>query len=401
VSRLKLGPAGQRITISAGIAEFPRHTLGREELMHLADGAMYWAKSAGRNRSCIFTAERDFALSAQEQAARAAREGLVNTVHALAKAVDAKDGYTNMHSHRVGDYAAAIACKLGMDAEKIDTIRTAGVLHDVGKIGISDRILQKPGSLTPEEWAVMRRHSEPGRDIIAGAGMTEIAEYLLHLHERYDGQGYPSGLRADEIPLESRILHVADAIEAMTSSRVYRKAMPVDEALGEVERCAGTQMDPDVCAALLELVADGELEIGEDISEVACDEEGEAVVAEAEAITEAAQAEEVAEVSETADADDDEAEDAPAADAAEDADAAVAELSAALAELPAAIAEVRAEAALIEAEMDDVLSEASELRDAVAEAGETPKSPVTKAADKVAKAADAKAGKTGSEAKRA
>ena len=110
----------------------------------------------------------------------------------------------------------------------------------------------------------MRRHSELGRDIIAGAGMTEIAEYLLHLHERYDGQGYPSGLTGEDIPLESRILHVADALEAMTSSRVYREAMPVEEALAEIERCRGTQMDPDVADALLELVRDGELEVGED-----------------------------------------------------------------------------------------------------------------------------------------
>ena len=264
VARLNLGPGNQRVTISAGIAEFPRHSLGREELMHLADGAMYWAKSAGRNRSCIFTAERDFALSAEEQAARAAREGLVNTVHALAKAVDAKDGYTNMHSHRVGDYAAAIAERLGLNESEIDTIRTAGVLHDVGKIGISDRILQKPGELTPEEWAVMRRHSELGRDIIAGAGMPDIAEYLLHLHERFDGKGYPSGLGGDDIPLQSRILHVADALEAMTSSRVYREAMPLEQAVCELERCAGTQMDPNCVAILLDLLSSGELTIDEE-----------------------------------------------------------------------------------------------------------------------------------------
>ena len=325
VARLKLGPAGRRITISAGIAEFPRHTLGREELMHLADGAMYWAKSAGRNRSCIFTAERDFALSAQEQAARAAREGLVNTVHALAKAVDAKDGYTNMHSHRVGDYAAAIARRLGMSAEKIDTIRTAGVLHDVGKIGISDRILQKPGSLTPEEWAVMRRHSELGRDIIAGAGMAEIADFLLHLHERFDGKGYPNGLAGTEIPLESRILHVADALEAMTSSRVYRAAMPVDEALAEIERCRGTQMDPEVAGALLELVADGELEVGEAVGE------------ELEVPLDGGDCE-----------------------------------PAATEDLSETLAAVRAEAAEVDAEVAEVLAEVAELRAAVARAGAAP-----------------------------
>jgi diguanylate cyclase (GGDEF)-like protein len=394
VARLKLGPGGQRITISAGIAEFPRHTLGREELMHLADGAMYWAKSAGRNRSCIFTAERDFALSAQEQAARAAREGLINTVHALAKAVDAKDGYTNMHSHRVGDYAYAIAQRLGMEGEKLETIRTAGVLHDVGKIGISDRILQKPGSLTPEEWAVMRRHSELGRDIIAGAGMTEIADYLLHLHERYDGKGYPNGLAGADIPLESRILHVADALEAMTSSRVYRSALPVEEALAEIERCRGNQMDPDVADALLALVREGELEVGEEEGEDAVSAEGgaaaigpvsgpdiEIVVAVQSAggglegsNRPEGDSPEVVEDQGIAAQDGDDVDvvaiaepvEAEEAEEVDDADQAAAKI------LSTTIAAVRAQAAEVEAEVADVLAEATELRAAVARAAAEP-----------------------------
>ena len=110
----------------------------------------------------------------------------------------------------------------------------------------------------------MRRHSELGRDIIAGAGMPDIAEYLLHLHERFDGKGYPSGLGGDDIPLQSRILHVADALEAMTSSRVYREAMPLEQAVCELERCAGTQMDPNCVAILLDLISSGELTIDEE-----------------------------------------------------------------------------------------------------------------------------------------
>ncbi|MDP8943290.1 MAG: diguanylate cyclase [Actinomycetota bacterium] len=263
VASMQFGPAGQSLTISAGISEFPRHSLSQEELVHLADGAMYWAKSNGRNRSYVYSAESNFALSAQEAADRVAREGLINTVHALAKAVDAKDGYTHSHSHRVARYAATLAKRLDVDGERIELVRTAGVLHDVGKIGISDVLLLKPEPLTEEEFATMRRHSELGRDIIAGAGMQEIAECVLHLHECWDGSGYPAGLAGEDIPLESRILHVADALEAMTSSRVYRKALPVEAALAELERHAGVQFDPAIARAMVALVRAGEVVIGD------------------------------------------------------------------------------------------------------------------------------------------
>jgi diguanylate cyclase (GGDEF)-like protein len=261
IAGTEFGPAGQSITISAGISEFPRHSLAREELMHLADGAMYWAKSSGRNRSYIYSSETDFELAAERTAERVMRGGLVNTVHALAKAVDAKDGYTHSHSQRVARYAASLARAIGMDANGIEQVRTAGVLHDVGKIGISDALLLNPGRLNDQERDTMRRHSELGREIIAGAGMDDIARYVLHLHERWDGKGYPYGVAGDDIPLESRVLHVADALEAMTSSRVYRAALPLEEALAELEKGAGTQFDPAIAAKMVELVRSGRIEI--------------------------------------------------------------------------------------------------------------------------------------------
>ncbi|MDP8943070.1 MAG: diguanylate cyclase [Actinomycetota bacterium] len=261
VSELEVGPAGESVTISAGIAEFPRHSLAQEELMHLADGAMYWSKTNGRNRSFVYSAEHDFALSAQDAADRSTRDGLVNTMHALAKAVDAKDGYTSSHSHRVARYAVMIAERLGVDPDRMEAIRTAAVLHDVGKIGISDALLLKPGPLTEEEWETMKRHSEFGRDILTGAGMDEIAGFVLHLHERYDGRGYPQELSGEDIPLESRILHVADAFEAMTSARVYRQGLPLAAAVEEVERHAGGQFDPQVAEIMLDLVRSGDVSV--------------------------------------------------------------------------------------------------------------------------------------------
>jgi HD-GYP domain-containing protein (c-di-GMP phosphodiesterase class II) len=220
---------------------------------------MYWAKSHGKARTFVYSDSIDFALSAEEAAERNLRAGLVNTVHALARAVDAKDGYTHSHSQRVARYAAELGHALGLPDERLEMLRTAGILHDVGKIGIPDAILLKPAKLDGDEFAVMRRHSELGRDIIAGAGLEEIATWVLHLHERFDGRGYPEGLAAEEIPLESRILHCADALEAMTSSRIYRPGMEVERALAELEGGAGAQFDPQVAAVLVELVRDGGL----------------------------------------------------------------------------------------------------------------------------------------------
>jgi diguanylate cyclase (GGDEF)-like protein len=244
---------------SAGIVAYPSHGSGQDELLHLAHGAMYWAKSHGKARTFVYSDAIDFALSAEEAAERNLRAGLLNTVHALARAVDAKDGYTHSHSQRVARYAAELGRALGLPDERLEMLRTAGVLHDVGKIGIPDAVLLKPAKLDDDEFAVMRRHSELGRDIIAGAGLEEIATWVLHLHERVDGRGYPDGLVADDIPLESRILHCADALEAMTSSRIYRPGMEIERALAELERGAGTQFDPHVAAALIDLVRAGDL----------------------------------------------------------------------------------------------------------------------------------------------
>jgi diguanylate cyclase (GGDEF)-like protein/putative nucleotidyltransferase with HDIG domain len=251
------------ITLSVGIAEFPRHAIGRADLMRFADGAMYWSKSGGPGRTSIYSAQDDSAMSAEEDAARLRRSGLFNTVHALARAVDARDGYTHMHSQRVAFYAATLASALGMNEDRVEAVRMAGLLHDVGKIGIRDAILLKPGKLTKAEYAVMRRHAELGRAIIAGAGMPDIAAWVGNLHERIDGTGYPDGLKGDEIPIESRILHVADALEAMTCPRLYRAPKDPNEALAELSRHAGTQFDAQAVQTMARLVRDGSVEVGE------------------------------------------------------------------------------------------------------------------------------------------
>jgi diguanylate cyclase (GGDEF)-like protein len=261
VAAIDVFPGAAGITMSAGIAEFPRHASDQDEIMRLADGALYRAKQSGRDASLTYSSELAGPLSPHEESDAARKAALVNTVHALARAVDAKDGYTHLHSFRVAAYAVALGRSFGMEAERLELLRSAAVLHDVGKIGISEAILLKPAKLTAEEYEEMKRHSELGRDIIAGAGMPEVAEWVYRLHERPDGRGYPAGLSGDSIPFESALLSAADALEAMTSKRIYRAPMPVEDALAELERGAGTQFDPRVAERLVELVRSGELEL--------------------------------------------------------------------------------------------------------------------------------------------
>ena len=251
------------MTFSAGIAEFPRDARDQIGLMRLAEGALYRAKRSGRNRCVVYSSFVDAPLSLQEEAERARTAGLANTVYALARAVDLKDGYTHQHSARVAQYGAVLAREFGMSEEEIDQIRTAGILHDVGKVGVADAVLLKPARLTDDEFVEMQRHSTLGRDIIDGAGMPEIAEWVLYLHERWDGRGYPEKLEGDEIPLASRVVGVADAFDAMTSSRLYRRGMAVEMAFGEIEKSAGKQFDPDVALRMVELVRSGAIPLGE------------------------------------------------------------------------------------------------------------------------------------------
>lgn len=267
VSELPLDHLDGRLTISAGIAAFPEHASDADELIRLADGALYRAKRDGRDRHAVFAPGAAHPLSAEEEAVAERRRGLLNTVRALAVAVDAKDGYTHTHSQRVARYAGVLADSLGFAPRHVEEISQAGLLHDVGKIAVPESILLKPGRLTEAEFEVMRRHSAIGRDIVANVGLPRIARWICHLHERIDGGGYPDGLAGDEIPMESRILAAADALEAMTSTRRYRVSMPLDRALEELACGAGRQFDAVVVERLIELVEHGELLVGDPAGE--------------------------------------------------------------------------------------------------------------------------------------
>jgi hypothetical protein len=169
----------------------------------------------------------------------------------LAETLDLRDASTARHSRTVGAYARRTAIALGLGDERVERIHAAGVLHDLGKLGIADAILHKPGPLDDAEWREMKRHPEIGARILEHAGLGEIASWVRAHHERIDGRGYPEGLCADEIAVEPRILAVADAYEAMVADRPYRAGMAPEAAREELERCAGTQFDAEVVQAFL------------------------------------------------------------------------------------------------------------------------------------------------------
>jgi diguanylate cyclase (GGDEF)-like protein/putative nucleotidyltransferase with HDIG domain len=239
------------VTVSFGIATCPRHAVSSEQLLHCADQALYLAKQLGRDRSVIFSEEVVESLAADGTADTRQAVEQVAAVLILAETLDLRDSGTAQHSQTVGRLCEIAATALGLPADRVERVRLAGLLHDLGKIGVADTILQKPGALSEAEWNEMRKHPELGARILSGANLDDLSAWVLAHHERPDGRGYPSGLAGDEIPLEARILAVADSFEAMTSDRVYRKGMPVSDALAELRACAGTQFDGDVVEAFV------------------------------------------------------------------------------------------------------------------------------------------------------
>lgn len=184
------------------------------------------------------------------------------TIMAIARTVDAKDSMTSKHSQRVSEYSVLIAKKYGFSEEEVDNIRNAALLHDIGKIGIPDAILNKPDKLTDEEYARMKLHATLGADILKDFTLIEhAAEGAKYHHERYDGSGYPEGLKGDDIPLYGRIIALADAFDAMTANRVYRKRLSFERVMSELENGRGTQFDPELLDLFLELLNEGDIDV--------------------------------------------------------------------------------------------------------------------------------------------
>ncbi|HLA19523.1 MAG TPA: HD domain-containing phosphohydrolase [Dehalococcoidia bacterium] len=250
---------GQKLTVSLGVASFPDMAASAEELIYRADMAMYWAKSTGKNR----VGDWDGLLSRRTDGSvpldLGNRDGKVrDAVVSLVSALAAKDPVTRDHTERCSWYTAELAAELGLDEEEASVVRLASLLHDIGKLVVPVEVLCKPGPLTEEEWVQMRQHPTTALHILSPIDSTSNAvPAILHHHEHFDGSGYPGGLAGDDIPMASRILLVADAFDAMTTDRPYRKAMPIKDAIEELRRHRGSQFDPEVVDAFLKILDRG------------------------------------------------------------------------------------------------------------------------------------------------
>jgi putative nucleotidyltransferase with HDIG domain len=239
------------ITASAGVASFPDHARDLAGLLSNADRALRAAKALGRDRAVIYSPEVTGVLGSVSGRRNVEAQSHLATVLSLAEALDQRDSGTAKHSQTVGRLCEMMAVELGMDDDRVQRIRLAGVLHDIGKIGVPDSILCKPGPLTSEEMDQMKRHPELGARILSSREMDDVRAWILAHHERPDGTGYPKALMADEIPIEASILAVGDAYEAMTSDRVYRMAIGPEKAREELLRWSGKQFSRSVVEAFL------------------------------------------------------------------------------------------------------------------------------------------------------
>ena len=256
---MKLKP----ITVSAGISAAPYAAKNVKELLENVDLAVYHVKHSGKNGIQVFdTMFRNANKNIVSTNRAHIYQEYKSTIYALTAAIDAKDSYTFEHSCHVSDYAVLLAKKIGLEPNDIEIAKEAGLLHDIGKIGIPESILKKQGRLNDEEYEIMKTHVTNSIEMIHFLpNMNYVIPAVLSHHERYDGKGYPRGLKGEDIPLLGRILAVCDSFDAMTTKRTYKEAMSIDYAISELEHNKGTQFDPKLAEAFIELLKEGKIEV--------------------------------------------------------------------------------------------------------------------------------------------
>lgn len=245
---------GLPVTLSVGIATYPAHAADAAELVRVAEGTVLWIKTHGKDQVLLYDARIVLDLTVEDRLMSMQSSSRFGTIRALAAAADARQEGARSHAAQVGGLCAVLARRLGLAEERVRLLEDAAQLRDVGMIGLPDSILRKPGSLDADEWAAVRRHPLLTEQIVGSTLPDPALGWLRHHHERWDGSGYPAGLRAVAIPLESRILAVCDAWAAMTSERPWAPALTADQAADELRASAGTQFDPSVVEVFLEQV---------------------------------------------------------------------------------------------------------------------------------------------------
>ncbi|MBN2098799.1 MAG: diguanylate cyclase [Dehalococcoidia bacterium] len=245
------------VTCSVGISSCPSDGEIPADLISAADSALYHSKYAGGNRVHISSSIMPAAATRKADDGEARSPSLA-AIYALASAVDAKDHYTYAHSQRVKDYVVTLAQALGLPTDAVNRLSAAALLHDIGKIGVRDSILTKSGALTTEEFEEVKTHPRLAVAIISNVpSLAPCVPAILYHHERFDGTGYPQGLKGEEIPLEARILAIPDCLADMTADRSYRPALDWDEAMEEISRNSGTQFDPNIVKVFISLMESG------------------------------------------------------------------------------------------------------------------------------------------------
>lgn len=255
------------LTISVGVASFPKDGNTAKEVLDCADKAMYTAKHNGRNKSILFSNNENDHNNLNnhydlEKMQNNIKSAYLSAIYALAATIDAKDHYTYGHSENVSSYAVALAKAAGFEKEKIDIVRSAGLLHDIGKIGVPESILTKSDKLTSKEYEIMKKHVDISITIIKHIpSLIKVIPAIMSHHEWYDGNGYPRGIKGSNIPIEGRCLCIVDAFDAMTTDRPYRKALSTEQALNELQKYSGTQFDPNLVDVFIQLYEEGEIEV--------------------------------------------------------------------------------------------------------------------------------------------
>ena len=250
----------RKLTVSAGVCGAPYMASTAKELFRNAETAVYTVKRSGKNAVQIYSS--DIYHQEEPHGYHSGYGENAGTIYALTAAIDARDHYTYQHSQNVAYYAAELAKAAGMENDLVEIVKEAGLLHDIGKIGIREDILNKPGDLTREEYEAMKGHVENGVNIIRYLpALDYVIPAVLSHHERYDGLGYPRRLKGEQIPITGRILAIADAFDAMTTARIYKEAMTVEETLEIMEKESGWRFDPKLALIFMDLMRGGTVEI--------------------------------------------------------------------------------------------------------------------------------------------